>query len=479
MKKICLLLFLAISMGFAAKFELEGFVQYTSDEQIWNLKIKNISGKDIERFKIYHYLVYEYSNKTYPNPPYSKSAYGNVIDKFRRVSADYARQEFDFNGKIAAGTTYPSEKNVYIQYAARNLRKEKPRTESLPLDDYVIVTYSGKLLYGDSSRFYSAIGVFSSYNDGSNHNLVRIGGLGFGSDHQIFSMFIDTEDKNDQTKIDDNSSIKYIQGMAIKNSGIEFDYSYDYVRKLPRIKYDYAVLRLDYECPENGIPFSRHHDAEDKNNKNSYDWDIWPNVIDKDATFEYCFVEADSKSKETYPPIHLSRDFAFFANPPSSIQGVERHVVYIDDEDNNNKNSWNYYGASSDIVNKIKKIMSGTKNTTMHFVTRKYSLDKSAMTAASANNSNSTDNLYVVATPLAPAIKGLDRSAVAVELKSAGDVKISIVNVNGAQVVSVVEKNLQLGVHQIKWNTEKLSNGRYVVKIEQNGLVNAKNIILK
>jgi flagellar hook assembly protein FlgD len=101
------------------------------------------------------------------------------------------------------------------------------------------------------------------------------------------------------------------------------------------------------------------------------------------------------------------------------------------------------------------------------------------MTAASANNSNSTDNSYVVATPLAPAIKGLDRSAVAVELKSAGDVKISIVNVNGAQVVSVVEKNLQLGVHQIKWNTEKLSNGRYVVKIEQNGLVNAKNIILK
>ena len=473
---------MAISLGFAANFKLEGFVQYTSDEQIWNLKIKNVSGHDIERFKIYHYLDYYRSYEKYPNPPYSKSYYGNVIDKFRRVSADYARQEFDFNGKIAAGTTYPSKKNEYIQYAARNLRKETPRTESLPLDDYVIVTWSGKLLYGDSSRFYEPFGVYSSYTDGSNHNLVRIGGLFCGSDHVVFDFFLDTEDKNDKTRIDDGKS-DYLGsrncGVSIKNTGIEFNYSYDYVRKLPRIAYDYAVLRLDYECPENGIPFSRYHDNEDKNNRNSYSMDIWPNVIGSNATLEYCFVEADSKSKVIYPPIHLGSDFAFFANPPSSIKGVERHVIEIDDEDSNNRNSWNYYGAESRIVDRIKKIMDGSHNTTMHVVTRNYSLDKSAMTAASANNSNSTDNSYVVATPLAPAIKGLDRSAVAVELKSAGDVKISIVNVNGAQVVSVVEKNLQLGVHQIKWNTEKLSNGRYVVKIEQNGMVNAKNIILK
>ena len=57
--------------------------------------------------------------------------------------------------------------------------------------------------------------------------------------------------------------------------------------------------------------------------------------------------------------------------------------------------------------------------------------------------------------------------------------KVSIVGVNGAVIANVSEKNLQAGVHQIKWNAGMAPSGRYVVKVEQNGMVNAKNVILK
>ena len=107
----------------------------------------------------------------------------------------------------------------------------------------------------------------------------------------------------------------------------------------------------------------------------------------------------------------------------------------------------------------------------------KSSLNKSAGEVAESPISKGQP--LVTAAPLAPAIKGLSRSAVAVELKSAGDVKVSIVGVNGAVIANIAEKGLLAGAHQLKWNSESVPNGRYVVKVEQNGMVNAKNVILK
>jgi hypothetical protein len=46
-------------------------------------------------------------------------------------------------------------------------------------------------------------------------------------------------------------------------------------------------------------------------------------------------------------------------------------------------------------------------------------------------------------------------------------------------IANIAEKNLQPGVHQVKWNSGMVPGGRYVVKIEQNGMVDAKNVILK
>ena len=127
-----------------------------------------------------------------------------------------------------------------------------------------------------------------------------------------------------------------------------------------------------------------------------------------------------------------------------------------------------------DAVKKMKNIMNGEDNTTYHVV-------KWTGAANDLKKSSVVDESMplVAAAPTAPAIKGLNRVAIAVELKSAGDVKVSVVGINGAVLANVTEKNLQPGDHQIKWNSGMVPSGRYIVKIEQNGMVNAKNVILK
>jgi hypothetical protein len=176
-------------------------------------------------------------------------------------------------------------------------------------------------------------------------------------------------------------------------------------------------------------------------------------------------------------PAHWTHGlFAYYANGYAS-----RYEIYLDDEDSNNANSWpGRANLPKDIQNRIEPIMSGSHNTiyqVVHWFNHtSYSLGKSANASEAAGRSGMQ---YVAAAPLAPAVKGLNRDVVAVELKSAGDVKVSIVGVNGAVIANVSEKNLQAGVHQIKWNAGMVPSGRYIVKIEQNGMVNAKNVILK
>ena len=79
----------------------------------------------------------------------------------------------------------------------------------------------------------------------------------------------------------------------------------------------------------------------------------------------------------------------------------------------------------------------------------------------------------------APAIRGFDHSAVSVELQSAGYAKVTIANVKGAVVARVVKEGLQPGVHQIQWNSGIVPNGIYIVTVEHNGKIAARNEILR
>lgn len=154
--------------------------------------------------------------------------------------------------------------------------------------------------------------------------------------------------------------------------------------------------------------------------------------------------------------------------------------LFIDDENSNNANSWYWYGASSSIQNRIKRIIGGSRDTQYNVVS--WSIVHYIMKNALAEDGaveNSSSMTASAETSLSPVIKGLNRSAVAVELKTAGNAKISIMNVNGAVVADIAQENLQPVVHLLKWNSGIVPNGRYIVKIEQNGKVSAKNVILK
>ncbi|WP_173466955.1 hypothetical protein [Fibrobacter succinogenes] len=288
-----------------------------------------------------------------------------------------------------------------------------------------------------------------------------------------FSIFIDTENSNDQSGVRFGDLASSKAGVTFRNGGVEFKFCTGDRESLPQARFDYAVLSLDNECPAGSYRYGRHHDTQDGGHNSSTGY-VGVNEVGRDVTLYFCYVPKNDYVAAKWP-FHWSNGLFADFNGTRSFN----YEFYIDDEDSNNKNKW--LGKSSlplYVQNGIDAIMNGSKNT-MYRVTRWtshmfYDLYKSA-----AETPASSESPLVAAVPFAPAVKGLNRSIVSVELKSAGDVKVSVVGVNGAVLANVTEKNLQPGDHQIKWNSGIVPSGRYIVKIEQNGMVNAKNVILK
>lgn len=323
---------------------------------------------------------------------------------------------------------------------------------------------------------------------------------------------MDVEDSNNDTKVVDGKKENLPNPGVSLGGHVKFKYCVLDVSSLTQVKFDYAVLRLDKKCPSGTYPFQRHHDNEDSNNANDYKGKIYPNVVNSNATLEYCFVPKNPESKKDYP---VGKNYGVFAKPKSGE--AKDNVVYtkfkVDDDDRTyeechtviekvekmkqicfqgkcemygpylvdekkevcherNGNEWNYYGASEDIVKRMKRFADGERNTEYGVVKWVKNLKKSA----AFEEANAP---MVTVLPAAPSIKGLDRSAVAVDLKSAGALKVSIVDINGAVIAHVAQENLQAGSHYVKWNSGLVPSGRYVVKVEQNGMVDAKSVILK
>ena len=76
-------------------------------------------------------------------------------------------------------------------------------------------------------------------------------------------------------------------------------------------------------------------------------------------------------------------------------------------------------------------------------------------------------------------MKGLSRTSVGFELKSAGRAVISIMDADGAVVATLVSENARTGYNSLKWNSENVPSGRYMVTIEHNGSISGKNVVLK
>lgn len=76
-------------------------------------------------------------------------------------------------------------------------------------------------------------------------------------------------------------------------------------------------------------------------------------------------------------------------------------------------------------------------------------------------------------------LKGLSRTSVGFELKSGGKAVITIMDADGAVVVVLINENARPGYNSLKWNSENVPSGRYMVTIEHNGSVSGRNVVLK
>ena len=266
----------------------------------------------------------------------------------------------------------------------------------------------------------------------------------------------------------------YIPSVYVGRGVVEFMYcvlEYDGTNnQIPRVPFDYAVLRLDDACPAGAQAFGRYHDTEDDTNNNYYSGNISPNVVNYGVRKEFCFVPADNSSNLPYP---FSGEYAVFANVSNA--NILYSELKTDDENSDNRNKWFYYDASSSIKNRIKNIAYGDQDTYYRIVQWNGSPNMLAKRTELAN----TEELIPAAASLSPVVRGVDHSAVNVEIKTAGTAKVSIVNANGAVVAKIVKENLQPGFHRVEWHSGIVPNGRYIVTVEQNGKSNAKSVILK
>ena len=323
---------------------------------------------------------------------------------------------------------------------------------------------------------------------------------------RTFTIDLDAEDTENRTGVTAGSGDH--PGISL-GSHVKFDYCVIDGTDIPRARYDYVVLRTSQYCPSGTYPVARHHDTEDSDNRNSPKGSsaVWPSIINNNATLEYCFVPKKSGGK-AYP---FSASYGVFANNPG-INNIVYTEFRVDDENSgecvreeceyrpvtrteydsqgnpveitklkevcecveyDNNNDWNWYGKS-DMPYLIGNIIFDEYYDTffryIHWNGK--SLKKEA-------NMVVVDQAAPAVQSFSPEIKGFDHSAVTVELKSAGSVNVSIVNFKGAVVANIARENLQPGFHSLEWHSGIVPNGRYIVTVKQNGLVSAKNVILK
>ena len=484
MKKMLSLVLAAASMSFALTVIGSPDNQTSSDGGVFAPQFRFSTGRSlgVDGFKAYVYFSNDRANEM-PVLIKEAHAYAQAAKKIelQKVSSHVYRVMMDFsNTSIPANSIFPPSPTVFframITDASATTHALRPYIWGKNFRNIVVESLDGEILDGGPHpNLHSRVGVLAK-----NASTCKSGGIYFNTTVPLPDVMFSIESESD------DCASRIIgpkpNGISVSSNRVFFQYCIFEYDELPRVSYDYAVLRLDDQCPVGSYPFRRTHDTEDDWGQNFVYGPVWPNSVGSNADFEYCFVPKDPTSTKVYPfDMTYTNDYntSVFANVNKT--GLAQSTLYVDDEDSNNDNSWYYYGLSKNkanekaIIDRMQNIMSGSKNTTYHIVTR---VNPNAAKSAEVAD-NSVSSAYVAAVPLAPAIKGLNRSVVSVELKSAGDAKISVVNVNGAQIANVVEKNLQPGVHQVKWNSGMVPSGRDIVKVEQNGMVNAKNVILK
>jgi len=160
---------------------------------------------------------------------------------------------------------------------------------------------------------------------------------------------------------------------------------YDLAGQIPAARIDYAVFRIGNSCPPGSYPFARYIDNEDDDNSNaltesmaSTSQDRNSNVPDGRTRLEFCFVPKNASSKTTFwfnggggfngvfAPTGVN---PLVGTPYESQKGYCNYSGWVitDDEDNNNANSWDFYGMPQAYIDRIHAFMGITSETHMTF----------------------------------------------------------------------------------------------------------------
>ena len=489
MKKIYLLILLAVSMCFATFTAGHSYEVGFSYEGI-RLSLHNGTNHNVSGFKIYFYLNAPPATdlntviRRYILPQTQYGTGTEVYDyslipttiRVDTLSAIQYRVVLEYrNTQIPVNGYFPTSTNSMLRIRVNTSDENGIQgwgSYGHTIRGYVIESLSGEILYGSHPSVdpLRRIGVLT--NETTCSDVPHTGAS------TPLTIKIDVENSGNQTKIIQGTDYHPL-GVTIPGNYIEFKFCTLEYDQLPRVPYDYIVLKLDSECPSNSYPLSRYHDAEDNNNISAYTGYIWPNIVysSGDVKLNFCFVPKKSNATRKYP---FDKKYGIFAYKTGT--NISMSHIFIDDENTGNINNWDIPSVTSSYTSRIHTIMYGTDHTNYFVIkwtgTNNQMLSKSAEVEV-AESPISAGQPLVAAAPFAPAIKGLNRSAVSVELKSEGKVKVSIVNANGSVIANVAQESLQPGVHQIKWNSGMVPSGRYIVKVEQNGMVNARNVILK
>lgn len=146
---------------------------------------------------------------------------------------------------------------------------------------------------------------------------------------------------------------------------------------------DFAVLRLDSECPDGAYKFAYYMDNEDGDNHNHTVGNIWPSSQGGPNTMgwtrlEMCYFPGNASGATTLPTLPtVGNNYAFFAQPGFSYGSFNGELVF-DEEDNANNSYFDFYGLAgnpnaADYQNRIKQIIvwqSGGTATSWRFARR-------------------------------------------------------------------------------------------------------------
>ena len=257
---------------------------------------------------------------------------------------------------------------------------------------------------------------------------------------------LDTEDSNDASAVstnDPNSS------KPVFLSGGKMVFFYCAITLLedniPRTPFDYIVLRLDSQCPSGTYPFSRYHDTQDHGSNFNNSPLLWPSVIgESTAELKYCFVPKNPNSKLKHPfqnynsPEVPPRYGVFTSISPISSYHYY-YLIHVEDEDSNNQTKFIWgkeLEKNTALQNRVQQIIYGKDNTYYRAIlwpgAVSYTLPKMA-------NAENIDTPKAELKSGSAEIKSADYNTIVFELKSAGNTKISIRNINGTEVAKINE----------------------------------------